>query len=296
LIRCVAGEEDQFLPSVEEAYRLNRALKRSEVVVLPRVGHAALLNPAVVDFTSLIKQSLIYSTTTDDTATAATAAAAAVKQREPDAVYDFVLNTTSPEYARAARDALQSERLLSPIFLSISADGQLQRGLGGVPANSKLYDSAAAKPLLFVGNHQLLALDLSLIVSRLLEEKNILARGLAHPVVMAPAAVAARQASAAAIKASVDSSSAGSSTSSSSSSGSSCSSRVLQQLGLDEAVVKEVVSSVWTTRDARNAAKREADAAVASAERAARGEPAVKASDMGDTFKAFGAVTVSPRK
>jgi hypothetical protein len=265
--------------------------------VLPRVGHAALLNPAVVDFTSLIKQSLIYSTTTDDTATAATAAAAAVKQREPDAVYDFVLNTTSPEYARAARDALQSERLLSPVFLSISADGQLQRGLGGVPANSKLYDSAAAKPLLFVGNHQLLALDLSLIVSRLLEEKNILARGLAHPVVMAPAAVAARQATAAAIKASVDSSSASTSTSSSSSSSSSSgSSRVLQQLGIDEAVVKEVVSSVWTTRDARNAAKREADAAVASAERAARGEPAVKASDMGDTFKAFGAVTVSPRK
>jgi hypothetical protein len=294
LIRCVAGEEDQFLPSVEEAHRLSRALKRSEVVVLPRVGHAALLNPAVVDFTSLIKQSLIYSTTTDDTTAAA--AAAAVKQREPDAVYDFVLNTTSPEYARAARDALQSERLLSPVFLSISADGQLQRGLGGVPANSKLYDSAAAKPLLFVGNHQLLALDLSLIVSRLLEEKNILARGLAHPVVMAPAAVAARQATAAAIKASVDSSSASASTNSNSGSGSSSSSRVLQQLGLDEAVVKEVVSSVWTTRDARNAAKREADAAAASAKRAARGETAVRPSDMGDTFKAFGAVTVSPRK
>lgn len=39
------------------------------------------------------------------------------------------------------------------------------------------------RPILFVANHQYLAMDLSLIYDQLLEEKNILPRGLGHPAI-----------------------------------------------------------------------------------------------------------------
>lgn len=48
-------------------------------------------------------------------------------------------------------------------------------GLEGVPQ---------ARPLLIVGNHTLLALDMNFLVYQLLKERDILVRGLAHPAVM----------------------------------------------------------------------------------------------------------------
>jgi len=48
-------------------------------------------------------------------------------------------------------------------------------GLEGIPDE---------RPLLFVGNHQLLGADMVSLVDHLLKERSILLRGLAHPVIM----------------------------------------------------------------------------------------------------------------
>ena len=40
------------------------------------------------------------------------------------------------------------------------------------------------RPILFVGNHPLMALDMKMLVYGLLKDKDILVRGLAHPAVM----------------------------------------------------------------------------------------------------------------
>ncbi|CAN0545263.1 unnamed protein product, partial [Ectocarpus sp. 8 AP-2014] len=50
-------------------------------------------------------------------------------------------------------------------------------GLGSVP------DYEEGRSILFVGNHQLLGIDMPILVRKILAEKNILVRGLAHPVV-----------------------------------------------------------------------------------------------------------------
>ncbi|CAN0199658.1 unnamed protein product, partial [Ectocarpus sp. 13 AM-2016] len=67
---------------------------------------------------------------------------------------------------------------VSPVFFSTGADGVTVSGLSEVPDGK-----STSRPIIFVGNHQLLALDLGVIVERLFSERQILARGLAHPVV-----------------------------------------------------------------------------------------------------------------
>ena len=91
----------------------------------------------------------------------------------------------------------------SPVFFSTGLDGKRRKGLGFVPSHNVDYNnlshnneisqkqttkqnvitSETNKPLLFVANHQLLGLDLGLIISQLIEERGINARGLAHPIV-----------------------------------------------------------------------------------------------------------------
>lgn len=67
-------------------------------------------------------------------------------------------------------------RLVSPVFFSTARDGQLQRGLGALPDQ---------RPLLLVGNHQTLALDLGIMVEQIVRERGFLPRGLAHPAIFA---------------------------------------------------------------------------------------------------------------
>ena len=90
-----------------------------------------------------------------------------------------------------------------PVFFSTGVDGKRRKGLGFVPSHKVNYNNLSYtnndnegkqkqnvitsekmnKPLLFVANHQLLGLDLGLIISQLIEERGINARGLAHPIV-----------------------------------------------------------------------------------------------------------------
>jgi hypothetical protein len=68
------------------------------------------------------------------------------------------------------------ERLVSPVFLSTDpATGRVVHGLGPLPLDT------AHRPVLLVGNHQLFAPDMPLMVARFLKERGVLVRGLAHP-------------------------------------------------------------------------------------------------------------------
>lgn len=64
-------------------------------------------------------------------------------------------------------------QLLSPVFFSTSNDGEVEQGLSNIPTDW---------PVLFVGNHLYFGVELSLIVGELLKQRNLLIRGLAHPI------------------------------------------------------------------------------------------------------------------
>lgn len=51
---------------------------------------------------------------------------------------------------------------MSPVFFSTGEDGTSVSGLSKIPDGDKSTD----RPIIFVGNHQLLALDLGVIVER----------------------------------------------------------------------------------------------------------------------------------
>lgn len=61
----------------------------------------------------------------------------------------------------------------SPVLLSTMEDGKIVRGLAGIPSEG---------PVLFVGYHMLLGLELVPMVLHFLVERNILLRGIAHPM------------------------------------------------------------------------------------------------------------------
>lgn len=58
-------------------------------------------------------------------------------------------------------------------MLSTLEDGTIVKGLAGIPSEG---------PVLFVGYHMLLGLELVPLVSRIFMERNILVRGIAHPM------------------------------------------------------------------------------------------------------------------
>ena len=58
-------------------------------------------------------------------------------------------------------------------MLSTLENGKIVRGLAGIPPEG---------PVLFVGYHMLLGFELVPLVSQLLMERNILMRGIAHPM------------------------------------------------------------------------------------------------------------------
>ena len=67
-------------------------------------------------------------------------------------------------------------RLVSPVNFSTDAHGKVHEGLGHLPVSH-------GRPVLYVGNHQTLALDIGFLIEDVIKERDILLRGLAHPAV-----------------------------------------------------------------------------------------------------------------
>lgn len=156
----VAGVEDKFLPSKGEADRLTKLLPNSKKLLVKESGHFVLDNR--VNLT----EAIVYSNIDP------------LYLKESAAGYDDILDWKLPEEAELRKTidtrVKPLRRFTSPVFMSTSAKGKRSLGLGKVPSNG---------PLVFVSNHQILGLDLGMVIAQLIEDRGIVARGLAHPVV-----------------------------------------------------------------------------------------------------------------
>ncbi|CAJ1789841.1 unnamed protein product [Sphenostylis stenocarpa] len=154
LILCSGN--DQLLPSQQEGERLLNLLSKSkcELRKFDDSGHFLFLEGSI-DLVTIIKGTSYYR-----------------RGKYHDYASDFIPPTTDE-----ARKVIESNSLFnliaSAVMLSTLEDGTIVKGLDGIPSEG---------PVLFVGYHMLLGLEKIPLVSRIYLEKNILIRGIAHPM------------------------------------------------------------------------------------------------------------------
>ncbi|CAA0824610.1 Esterase/lipase/thioesterase family protein [Striga hermonthica] len=151
----LASGEDQLLPSKEEAERLRRVLPKCEIRVFDDKGHSLFLEDGV-NLASILTGTSFYR-----------------RGRRHDYVSDYLPPTPS-EFQKIYEPQRWIESVTSPVLLSTLKSGEIVRSLGGVPSDG---------PVLYVGYHMMLGLELVPLVSRFWRERNILLRGMAHPMI-----------------------------------------------------------------------------------------------------------------
>eukprot|EP00890_Picochlorum_soloecismus_P004874 jgi/Picsp_1/5388/NSC_02748-R1_protein len=170
----LVGDQDLLIPSEREAVRLKNILPRSHVRIERGRSHA-LLQEGGVNLAKIMEEEGVM-----------------VKYRRMSAAHksrnakssgfglaDPIELPTLIELDRSAQRITGiGRRLSSPVFLSTYQDGTMTLGLDALP-------SPGERPILFVGNHQTLALDMAIMCEEILRERNIMLRGLAHPAIFA---------------------------------------------------------------------------------------------------------------
>tara|TARA_B110000240_G_scaffold22136_1_gene22453 strand:+ start:204 stop:2621 length:2418 start_codon:yes stop_codon:yes gene_type:complete len=189
----LVSTNDNLIPSADEGTRLMKRMPPGSCVVqtLQGASHAAL-QEAGVDLTAVMRESGFAPRRPSDT---------------PSMSNDPKFTPPCAKDLRAAFEGLDTLRsVVSPVFFSTREDGKyfafttfrrliahtrltlffLQSGtvipgLGAVPFDG---NGTHRRPVLLVGNHQTVAPDLPFILERFIVDRNVLPRGLAHPVVM----------------------------------------------------------------------------------------------------------------
>ncbi|XP_011045774.1 PREDICTED: acyltransferase-like protein At3g26840, chloroplastic [Populus euphratica] len=145
---------DQLLPSEDEGKRLRRALPKCEIRRFNDNGHYLFLEDGV-DLVTVIKGASFYR-----------------RGKCHDYAFDYI-----PPTPTEFKNLCESNRLFmhatSPVMLSTLEDGKIVKGLAGIPSEG---------PVLFIGYHMLLGCELVPMVVHLLLERNIIMRGMAHPM------------------------------------------------------------------------------------------------------------------
>ena len=170
----LVGDQDLLIPSEREAERLKNILPRSHVRIERGRSHA-LLQEGGVNLASIMEEEGVMVKYRK--------MSAANKSRNAKSsgfgLADPIELPTSIELDRSAqRITAIGRRLSSPVFLSTYQDGRMTLGLDALP-------SPGERPILFVGNHQTLALDMAIMCEEILRERDIMLRGLAHPAIFA---------------------------------------------------------------------------------------------------------------
>ncbi|KAF7011390.1 hypothetical protein CFC21_025704 [Triticum aestivum] len=152
VLLLASGNEN--LPPSGEADRLFKTLKNCKVRYFRNRGHTLLMEQ---DFNLLtvIKGVNMYR-----------------QGKKRDIVTDF-LPPTFAEFKKSTEDFKQLNELLSPVMLSTLETGKIVRGLTGIPDKG---------PILFVGHHQLLGIEVPSLFQGFLKEKKITIRALSNPV------------------------------------------------------------------------------------------------------------------
>ncbi|XP_021297860.1 acyltransferase-like protein At3g26840, chloroplastic isoform X2 [Herrania umbratica] len=146
--------KDQLLPSQEEAQRLRSMLPKSAIRLFEESGHFLFLEDDV-DLVTTIKCSRFYR-----------------RGKYLDYVSDYI-PPTPYEFMKICESNRWVIAATSPVMLSTLEDGKVVRGLAGIPSEG---------PVLYVGYHMLLGFELAPMVIQFLMERNILVRGIAHPM------------------------------------------------------------------------------------------------------------------
>lgn len=201
-VLVIVGDADLLIPSKEESERLRRNLRTCAVKVVEGAGHA-LLQEAGVNVNHIIDEMGFYTTRLKYTSPKPVKrittggkrrnghgpgengtgslrngdGGAKVEKKEIMLAVDNARSIELPtlgELAKVCDDLglTRAKKLVSPVFFTTSAENRVVEGLEHLPKG---------RPLIIVANHQTLALDLGFLISGLLEEGGILARGLAHP-------------------------------------------------------------------------------------------------------------------
>ncbi|KAK4746659.1 hypothetical protein SAY87_025696 [Trapa incisa] len=149
--------KDQLLPSVAEASRLSSALQYCEIRKHEESGHFLFLDDGV-NLITIIKGASFYR-----------------RGMSLDYVSDYLPPTYSEFLKLYSSNRFMSD-ITAPVMLSTLENGKIVRGLSGIPSEG---------PVLLVGYHMLLGLELAPLIAQFLMERNIHVRGIAHPMIFA---------------------------------------------------------------------------------------------------------------
>ncbi|KAE9449018.1 hypothetical protein C3L33_19089, partial [Rhododendron williamsianum] len=150
----LSSGKDQLLPSQEEGERLRCILPKCEIRKFSDSNHAILLEDGV-DLVTIIKGSSFYR-----------------RAKVLDYASDYFPPSPS-EFKKIYESCRWIEVAIAPVMLSTLENGKIVKGLAGIPSKG---------PVLFVGYHMLLGLEVISLISRFWAERNILVRGIAHPM------------------------------------------------------------------------------------------------------------------
>ncbi|ONK78620.1 uncharacterized protein A4U43_C02F20720 [Asparagus officinalis] len=145
---------DGLLPSTGEGERLANLLFNCKVYYFENHGHHIIMENGFY-LGSVIKSLGLYR-----------------RARLRDDIKDF-LPTTVTDLHEADRMLTNVYLASSPAMFSTMEDGRIVRGLSGIPDDG---------PVLLVGNHMLLGLDMVPMVPEFLREKKVILRGMGHPL------------------------------------------------------------------------------------------------------------------
>ncbi|XP_020405818.1 acyltransferase-like protein At1g54570, chloroplastic isoform X1 [Zea mays] len=193
-VLLLASGKDNLLPSGEEADRLFKALKNCRVRYFKDNGHTLLLVQSITlnsspvipislsDYTYMyvckrqcISSAIIFVPAQEDGVNLLTVIKGANmyrRGRQRDSVTDYLPPTLSEFRQTFDVDHRLFHLALSPVMMSTLKDGKIVRGLAGVPDKG---------PVLFVGYHALMGIELSPLYEEFLREKRTVVRGMAHP-------------------------------------------------------------------------------------------------------------------
>ncbi|CAA2989926.1 acyltransferase At1g54570, chloroplastic [Olea europaea subsp. europaea] len=153
-VLILASGNDNMLPSEDEAWRLSRSMRNCKIRYFKDNGHTILLEDGV-NLLTIIKCTCTYRRCS----------------RNHDFVADF-LPPSKSEFKHALLSNGWFRNYTGPVMWSTTEDGKIVRGLSGVPNEG---------PVVLVGYHMLMGLELVPLVEQFLLEKKILVRGIAHP-------------------------------------------------------------------------------------------------------------------
>ncbi|KEH23472.1 acyltransferase-like protein At1g54570, chloroplastic isoform X3 [Medicago truncatula] len=154
LILCSGN--DRLLPSQQEGERLRQLLPSCELRKFDNSGHFLFLEGSI-DLLTVIKGTSYYR-----------------RGKYHDYASDFIPPT--PDEAKKIIESYSYSLfniVTGSVMLSTLEDGKIVKGLAGIPSEG---------PVLLVGNHMLLALDVAPFIIRFFTERDILVRGTAHPM------------------------------------------------------------------------------------------------------------------